>query len=78
MESSRVDRDFPAKFSPSRNIEVNPKLFSRSNILSRSDDSFRVDKDRSMSKDGNKLFKGLSSTPKAESPSFKFALNLNS
>jgi hypothetical protein len=78
MESSRVDREFPAKFSPSKNIEVNPKLFARSNILSRSDDSFRIDKDRSLSKEGSKLFKGLASTPKAESPSFKLALNLNS
>jgi len=66
MENSRVDKDLPSKFSPSRNIEVNPKLFARSNILSRSDDSFRIDKDRSMSRDGvNKLFKGISSTPKA-------------
>ena len=77
MENSRVNQDLPAKFSPSKNIEANPKLFARSNILSRSDDSFRMDKekDRSSSKDGFKMFKGASMTPKADSPSFKLTFN---
>ena len=78
MENSQQSRDLPARFSPSKNIELNPKLFTRSNILSGSDDSFKIDVDRSVSKDGNKFFKGMSQTPKVDSPSspsFKLAFN---